>query len=138
MTTMTNPGVLFEQIERLVEEYISATRVAAQAALDRAFAPALVAVAHGKQVGPASPSRPGVRRESGVRRASDAIGALAERFYEAVCRMPGETMTELAPQVGSTARELSRPIRLLKGAGRVRSVGTRNATRYFPLARASD
>ncbi|HEY2768912.1 MAG TPA: hypothetical protein VGI76_11695 [Solirubrobacteraceae bacterium] len=136
MTTMTNPGVLSEQIERLVREYILATRVAAQAALDRAFAPG--AVAHAKQVRPASPSRPGVLRESGVRRSPGAIGALGERIYEAVCRMPGETMTVLGPQVGASARELHRPMQLLKRAGRVRSVGTRHSTRYFPMARASD
>jgi len=37
--------------------------------------------------------------------------------------------------VGSTARELNRPVFLLKGAGRIRSVGTKHATRYFPMAR---
>jgi ribosomal protein L36 len=52
--------------------------------------------------------------------------------------MPGETMTVLGPQVGASARELHRPMQLLKRAGRVRSVGTRHSTRYFPMARASD
>ena len=77
----------------------------------------------------AAPSR------QGRRRASDEIRALSERFYEALCRTPGETMTVLAPMVGSTARELNRPVFLLKGAGRIRSVGTKHATRYFPMAR---
>jgi hypothetical protein len=49
--------------------------------------------------------------------------------------MPGETMTVIAPTVGATARELNRPMLRLKQAGRVRSVGTRHATRYFPMAR---
>jgi hypothetical protein len=40
MTNTTNPQDLCKRIERLVEEYISTTRDAAQAALDRAFATA--------------------------------------------------------------------------------------------------
>jgi hypothetical protein len=44
-------------------------------------------------------------------------------------------MIVLAPVVGSTARELNRPVSLLKRAGRIRSVGTRHATRYLPMAR---
>lgn len=44
-------------------------------------------------------------------------------------------MIVLAPVVGSTARELSRPVFLLKRAGRIRSVGAKHATRYFPMAR---
>ena len=40
MTNTANSKDLCERIEHLVGEYISATRVAAQAALDRAFATA--------------------------------------------------------------------------------------------------
>jgi hypothetical protein len=43
-------------------------------------------------------------------------------------------MAVIAPAVGSTARDLNRPMLRLKQAGRVRSVGTRHATRYFPMA----
>jgi hypothetical protein len=42
-------------------------------------------------------------------------------------------MALLAPMVGATARELHRPATLLKQSGRIRSVGTRNAARYFPM-----
>jgi len=38
----------------------------------------------------------------------------------------------IAPTVGATPRELRRPSLLLRRAGRVRSVGQRHATRYFP------
>jgi hypothetical protein len=129
MRNLTNPQDLCEGIEHLVEEYISATRAAAQAAVDRAFAtPAAVDVKGRRQ------SRPVEREGSGVRRGPDEIGSLGERLYEAVCTMPGETMTVLAPVVGATARELHRPMTWLKRAGRLRSVGTRHATRYFPMA----
>ena len=42
-------------------------------------------------------------------------------------------MTALAAEFGSTARELHRPMALLKQSGRVRSAGARHLTRYFPM-----
>jgi hypothetical protein len=39
--------------------------------------------------------------------------------------------------VGATAQELNQPMLRLKRAGRIRSVGTRHATRYFPMASAN-
>jgi hypothetical protein len=128
MTTPTNPQDLCERIEHLVQEYILATRAAAQAAVERAFAvPASVDARHPRQ------SRPAERARC-VRRASEEIEVLSARLYEAVCKVPGETMTVLAPMVGATARELNRPMTTLKRAGRLRSVGMRHMTRYFPMA----
>jgi hypothetical protein len=46
---------------------------------------------------------------------------------------PGETMVVLAPQLGASADDLHRPMSLLKRSGRVRSVGQRHQTRYFPM-----
>jgi len=95
MTNTTNPQELCKRIEHLVEEYISATRVAARTAVDRAFATAAMPSA--------TPSRPTTtapspsRSRGGGRRAAEEIGTLSERLYEAVCRMPGETMTVIAP-----------------------------------------
>jgi hypothetical protein len=47
-------------------------------------------------------------------------------------------MSVLAPAVGKTRRELSRPMMALKRAGRVRSVGQRDRTRYFPTVTRPD
>ncbi len=132
MTTTKDAGDLCDRIERLVEEYIASTRAAAQAALNRAFAAGTTAT-----VGPVRSTTPRPtpsRARQGARRTADELGALSERLYEAVCRTPGETMLVLAPAVGATARELNRPMLRLTHAGRVRSVGARNATRYFPMA----
>lgn len=126
MTNTTNTQDLGERIERLVQEYISATRIAAQAALDRAFARAV-----GVETKRSRPSAASRRFE---RRPPTEIAALSERLYEAVCKAPGETMMVLAPTVGASARKLHRPMTQLKRAGRVRSIGTRNAARYFPVA----
>lgn len=135
MTKTTNQGDLAEGIERLVREYITTIHMSAKAAVERAFAAGMDGSAatsarqRRQSAGQATPAR------AGKRRASDEIGTLSERLYEAVCRAPGETMTVLAPVVGATARELHRPMTLLKHAGRVRSAGTRHATRYFPMVR---
>ncbi|HVR03437.1 MAG TPA: winged helix-turn-helix domain-containing protein [Polyangia bacterium] len=135
MTNTTSPQDLCNRIEHLVEEYISATRAAAQAALNRAFATGATATVRPSRS--RSPGPTSSRSRTGARRAADEIGALSERLYEAVCRAPGEKMAVIAPVVGATARELNRPMLRLKQAGRIRSVGTRHATRYFPMARAS-
>lgn len=133
MTKPMNHLDLSEGIERLVREYISTIQMSAQEAVERAI---------GTAGGSTASSTPRRRRSTaaaaasraGKRRASDEIGTLGERLYEALCSKPGETMTVLAPIVGATARELNRPMMVLKGTGRVRSVGNRHATRYFPMA----
>ncbi len=62
------------------------------------------------------------------------MASLSKRLYEAVCASPGVAMTVLAAHIGATPRALNRPALILKRAGRVRSVGQRHATRYFPMA----
>ena len=61
------------------------------------------------------------------------MAGLSERLYGAVCTNPGALMTVLAAHVGATPRELNRPALILRRAGRVRSVGQRQSTRYFPM-----
>jgi len=125
MTNTTTPQGLGERIERLVQEYISETRMAAQAALQRAFATSADAPS----------KKPGqrVKRRASRRRPSAELVSLGERLYAAMCNAPGETMMVLAPAVGASARELHRPMALLKRTGRARSVGRRHATRYYPM-----
>ena len=133
-TDMTNPSIehLQDQIERLVREYVAACRAAATSAVDRAFA-ALTP----RPMTTASTSRATPRRTQGRRRGPDEMAGLSERLYEAVCANPGALMSVLAAHVGATPRELNRPALLLRREGRVRSVGQRQLTRYFPLAAKS-
>jgi len=119
---------LGNRIEQMIAAHIAATRKVAQEAVARAF-------------GEASPAaRPRVAAvaaasgRSGKRRASADLVALGERFYGVLCRKPGEPMAVLAAEVGASAQELHRAVARLKQAGRVRAVGQRSQTRYFPLA----
>jgi len=119
-------GDLEIQVEELVREHIAAIRRAATAAVERAFERAA-----GRREG--GRSAPGTRG-SGRRRAPDELVALGERLYAAICARPGAAMSTLASQMGVPGRELNRPATQLRQAGRVRSVGQRQATRYFPMS----
>jgi hypothetical protein len=120
MTTKL-PETLEAKVERLVREHLAEQQVAVKVALERAFAVAT------------TPRATVRRRASYSRRARAEVADLAERLFEAVKACPGETMTVIAPRVGEKPRALERPMKHLKNAGRVRSAGERNLTRYFPM-----
>jgi hypothetical protein len=123
-----NAQDLARQIEDLIADFLAGHRAAASAAVQRAFASA------------PSVGRPRTSRKTPVevapRRAPDELTALSDRLYAAICAKPGEAMMVLAPAVGATPRALSLPANRLKRAGRIRTVGERQATRYFPMPKS--
>ena len=121
MTTKI-PETLEMKIERLVREHLAGQQLAARAAVERAFSLATPA-----------PRRTTSRRRVTYRRREE-VAELAERLFEAVRSLPGETMTVIAARVGEAPRVLHRPMMHLRDAGRVRCAGERNFTRYFPMA----
>ncbi len=127
MTTTTKS--LEQKIEsavaQLVGEHLAACEAAAAGAVRAAFRRASKPTA--------TPSRRKSMRAPAPRRSSEVLADLQERLYQAICQHPGEKMAVIAPVVGATARELNRPATTLRRDGRVRSVGERHATRYFPL-----
>jgi hypothetical protein len=125
MTNTASIQDLGRRIERLIEEHIAASRRVAQAALERTF---------GSVAAPAQSRRPVRAASGGKRRPPEEVAELGERLYLAVCAKAGEGMVVLAADVGAPVRDLHRPMTLLKRAGRVRSVGARHLTRYFPMA----
>ncbi len=128
---MTNTATiqdLSKRIEEVVQEHIAASHRVAVAALERAFAKAT-----SKPSAPAKTQRVPAENGSARRRAREELTAIGERFYQAVCAKPGASMTVLAADVGATPRTLNRPMVRLKNAGKIRSVGQRHLTRYFPL-----
>jgi len=126
MTNTVSNQDLGERVEQLVQQHIEASRRAAQQAVERAFTRAASGRARPR-------SRPQAKSASDKRRTPDEIAALGERFYQAVCAKPGETMAVLAANLGASAGELNRPMTRLKQTGRVRTAGARNLTRYFPM-----
>ena len=120
MTTKI-PETLETKSERLVREHLAGQQLAARAAVERAFSLAAPAL------------RTTSRRRVTYRRREE-VAELAERLFEAVRSLPGETMTVIAARVGEAPWVLHRPMMHLKDAGRVRCAGERNFTRYFPMA----
>jgi hypothetical protein len=125
MTTKI-PETLETQIERLVREHLAVQQVAAKAAVQRAFA----VMAPAPRVAVRQPA-------THARRAPTEMAELAEQLFGAIRSCPGETMTVIAARVGEEPRALNRPMLHLKRAGRVRSAGERNFTRYFPMVAAA-
>ncbi len=117
---------LTQQIEQAIREHLYASEQAAADAVVRAFAAARATRAR------STPAKP--QTTSSRRRPSSEINSLSENVYRVVCDRPGETMAVLAPVLGLTARELHRPMAQLKRQGKVRAIGERHLTRYFPMA----
>lgn len=113
------------QIEQLIREHLAECARRARLAVERGFA-ATMKRSRAARVG-------SERRAVGKRRSVEEIDGLTERLAAAVCAKPGTTMVVLAAEVGATVRDLERPASRLKKAGRIRTVGERNMTRYFPL-----
>jgi DNA-binding NtrC family response regulator len=128
MSKPTTIEQLTHQIEKVVLEYVTEGRRAAHAALERAFTGASEMPSR-KQV--ASRGNPSTR-SSGRRRSSKQLAELGEQLHEVVRAHPGESMATFAAELGMTVRELHRPMSVLKREGRVRTVGQRHLTRYFP------
>jgi hypothetical protein len=129
---MTTNNELAEQIERLVRDHIVAIRTTAAAAVERAFAATSTAAG-----GPPQQRTRVARAKPAPRRAVEEVVALGEAFCAALRRSPGETMATLASQVGASPRALQVAVARLKRAGRVRAVGQRQFTRYFPMTAAA-
>jgi hypothetical protein len=129
---MTNTTVELEkQIEQMVAAHVVALRKAAQGAVERAFAAAVVSVGAPPAV---TASRPRATRGAGKRRATTELSALGERFFEVLSLKPGETMGVLSAEMGASPVELHRAVARLREAGRVRTIGERSQMRYFPLS----
>jgi hypothetical protein len=116
-------GKLEDQIEAIVREHVSALRRTTEAAVVRAFS----RVGVGGRIDPAP-------RTTASRRPATEMSALIERLYKAICARPGVRMAVLSTELGATPRQLNWPAKQLRRSGRVRSVGQRQFTRYFPMA----
>jgi hypothetical protein len=68
-----------------------------------------------------------------VRRSAEELTNLCDRLYQQIEQRPGEAMAVHAEALSIAARDLGVVMRRLKTLGRVRSVGERDRTRYFPM-----
>jgi hypothetical protein len=129
---MTTNQDLTKQIEDLVRQHVEALRTTAAAAIARAFAAAVPPHESARASTQKAAGR--TRKQAAPRRAPEELVAMGERFYAVLCRLPGETMTTLAPKVGVTPQVLQVAVARLRRDGRVRAIGKRHQTRYYPMA----
>ena len=122
---MPNIEQLSRRIEAVVQEHLVACHREAEVALKRAFGDAS---RRATRVGDC----PGLTKAEN-RRSPSELAALRERVLKAVLAKPGETMTILAAEAGSSARELQFPMRQLRQAKQVRTAGQRGFTRYVAM-----
>jgi hypothetical protein len=135
----TSSSALAQNLEQLVAAFVRSSQelvlaAVAQAMDTRPVTPTCTARSAAKSSKRASSSK---RAKPSQRRTSAEVAELGEHFYDVLCAHPGEAMVILAAKVGATPRELHRSVMLLKRAGRVRSVGQRGSTRYFPTPRSA-
>lgn len=118
---------LADHVEALVAAYLSEGRRAVQQAIDRAF-PTTATATRKSTSANVKPTK----RASGKRRGLEELAELSEQLYELVRARPGESMAVFSAELGVAVGALHRPMTWLKRDGRVRSVGERQHTRYFP------
>jgi hypothetical protein len=128
---MKNPGSpeqLADAIEALVASYMDEVRLAAQRAVERTLTRGSVArpPSRGRSARPAAP------KAATKRRTAAELDEVCEQLCKAVRARPGASKTTLADEMGVAVGTLLAPMAKLRAEGRVRSVGERHLTRYFP------
>ena len=128
---MKIPGTteqLAAAIESLVASYMDEVRLAAQRAIERSLTRSAAVRGRSKD----SDARRCQRQSATKRRSQTELDALCEQLCKQVRARPGESMVTLAEEMGMSTSALQRPMAKLRADGRVRSVGERHLTRYFP------
>lgn len=128
-----------ESIQALIEERIDGlvrdVMVMVRASATEAMGDAMRARNGGKTSPRTQPPAKSARRTQAPkpRRTAEQLAEMAERLDRQIDATPGETMSVYAEQLGVTAMDMTVPARRLKKAGRIRKVGERSETRYFPM-----
>ena len=128
---MKIPGTaeqLVDAIESLVASYMDEVRLAAQRAVERSLTRGAAARTSSK----GSDARRATPRSAAKRRSQTELDELCEQLCKQVRARPGESMVTLAEEMRLSTSALQRPMAKLRADGRVRSVGERHLTRYFP------
>jgi hypothetical protein len=120
---------LASAIERLVASYMDEVRLSAQQAVERSLGRSTV-----PQRGPSKARGPrqAPPKAAGTRRTAAELDEICEDLCKRVRARPGESIVTLADEMGVAATRLQRPMAKLRADGRVRTVGERHLTRYFP------
>ena len=78
------------------------------------------------------------RKQSSPSRSSEEIATLSAKFLTVVQDNPGQLMSTLAPKLGLKANQLRVPATRLKATKKIKTIGNRSSTRYFPVLKEED
>lgn len=131
MKAPTSSEELAQAIEVLVRGYVEEAQRVAAAALEGAFERS-----RPDQRGRRPRRRPASAPRERRRRTQVELESLTEQLYDAVRELAGESMARFSEHLDVPAEQLQRPMARLREAGRVRRVGERHLTRYFPAVGA--
>jgi len=118
-----------ERINEMVGDVLVLIRRAANDAVNNALSgtPATGGAKAGSKRGKRRVSKPQARRSP------EELSALCERLYQAIDEQPGQGMAVYAEVLAVAGRDLGVVVKRLRKAGRVRTIGERDRTRYFPM-----
>jgi hypothetical protein len=72
------------------------------------------------------------QRRKGAKRPAAEVERLKALLSKHIERNPGQRVEEINAALGTTTRDVARPLGKLIAAGKVKSRGARRATQYFP------
>ena len=127
---------LTENLDRLVADFVRASQELVLAAVAQAMVASPPALEPAPK--PSKRTRSSKRAKPSKHRTPQEVAELGERVFEVLRVHPGQSMAFLAEKVGVSAPELHHPVKRLKRAGRVHSVGQRQSTKYFPSVRGAE
>lgn len=105
-------------------------------ALERDLArAAALPVAKPSKTPPGGPKPANVKRAPGEKRSKAVLAAITEVLATYVTKHPGQRIEPIGVALKLPTADLTRPMKRLIAAKRVRVVGHRRATRYFPVAK---
>lgn len=73
------------------------------------------------------------RKQASPSRSREEIAALSAKFLAVVQENPGQQMSTLAPKLGLKPNQLRVPATRLKATKKIKTIGERSSTRYFPV-----
>ncbi len=127
-----------EQIHQLVDAFVAnITKLARQAAVETLSS----ALSGGSAAGPISGMRrqlartvvpPRGRRRKGEKRPASDIAALQRTLLDHVRKHPGDRVEQINAVLGTATKDVRLPLANLIGSGKIKTKGTRRATKYFP------
>jgi len=128
MKNVSTPEQLAMAIESLVTAYMDEVRASARHAVERCLTRGSVARPPSKVREP----RRAASKSAAKRRTQAELDELCEELCQQVHAQPGASIVALAAKMKMPVSSLQRPMAKLRSEVRVRSVGARHLTRYFP------